>query len=53
MVDFDHWVRRRHWTRKKIKEETRKQNKIEEKNRDWHSMKAFVETMREKFKEKK
>ena len=47
MVDLDHYIRRRHWTREKCKEQNALMNKKPRPNRHWHSMKTFVDTVRQ------
>lgn len=49
MVDFDVYVRQRHWTRKKRKEQERMMRKGEAHNREFHTMKCAVDTIREVF----
>lgn len=49
MVDFDVYVRQRHWSRKKRKEMERMMNKQPAHNREFHTMKCAVDTIREVF----
>ena len=46
-MDFDHYVRRRHWTRTKLKEQEALMRGERLPNRHWHSMKTFVDTVRQ------
>lgn len=47
MVDFDHYCRRRHWSRKKLAEQERMIGKRPAPNREFHTMKLAVDVIRQ------